>query len=221
MINEKKRSRSKRPFIQKEKRAKRKRDWGGGAAVVGSCSNESEAADSSIQLEAIARGKMIFENYYRLQQICDSDTDLDQLCESMCRPLPIAFRMCGAASRKDETDAVIQPVLSLLQEFPPRRVAGVLVQAPTYFPWCRAWQLGCDDRVLRAELRAGDPNSDLSRLARWLNAANTAGVASRQEVRHLQTSLFSHPCSHPCARGMSCANSTARGRPHLARIPLS
>jgi hypothetical protein len=190
-VIEKKRCRSKRPFIQKEKRAKRKRGWSGGEVAVAAF-NELDAVDSSIQLEAIARGKMIFENYYRLQQICDSDADLEQLCESMCRPLPIAFRICGALSRQAETDASLQPVLNLLQNFPSRRVAGVLVQPPTYFSWCRAWQLGCDDRVLRAELRAGDPNSDLARLARWLNAANASGVASRQEVRINQTRVAFH-----------------------------
>ena len=137
--------------------------------------------DSSSQLEAIARGKAVFAEYYRLQQICDSKEDLDQLCEAMRQPLPVAFRVCTAASRRDETDASMK-IVQLLKNFAPRRVAGVHVLAPTYFEWSNAWQLGCDDRILKAELRAGDPDSDLSQIARWLNTANTGGVISRQEV---------------------------------------
>ena len=177
-----KRCRSKRPFVQREKRAKRKRVWSG-ASPASIQSMQDDLTDNTAQLEAISQGKAVFFEYYRLQEICDSQEDLESLCNAMCRPLPVAFRVCGAYSRHDETEAALRPVLPLLRDFAPRRVAGVQVQPPTYFEWCRAWQLGCDDRVLKAELRAGDPDSDLSRLARWLNAANAAGVVARQEVR--------------------------------------
>jgi hypothetical protein len=135
-----------------------------------------------MQSETLYRGRDIFEAYYRLQQICDDNKDLKELCESMQRTLPISFRICSAASRIEETEAAIAPALSILKKFCPRQVAGVLVKAPTYFAWCRAWQLGCDDRVLRTEARVGDPNSDLSQFFRWLASAHFAGAVSRQEV---------------------------------------
>jgi hypothetical protein len=177
----KKPCRSKRPFLQKEKKAERKRAWGGGPSVS-VVSAQEDGVDSSAQLEAIARGKAVFAEYYRLQRICENTEDLEKLCESMRHPLPIAFRICSAASRRDETDAAMKDIQSILENFEPRRVAGVHVVPPTYFEWCNAWQLGCDDRVLKAELRAGDPSSDLSQIAKWLNSANAAGVISRQEV---------------------------------------
>ena len=60
---------------------------------------------------------------------------------------------------------------------------GITVHPPVKHTWVRggAWQMGCDDKILRAEAKGGH-EGDLVKLHAWLTKHNTSGVISRQEI---------------------------------------
>ena len=116
-----KRCRSKRATVQKQRKAKRRKMLGFGGAAPKDTQTE-DAWDSSLILEAAGRGKVAFEQYYRLQGICESESDLTELIDSMCRPLPIAFRVCNVSFRREEANAIMREANDLLENFTPRKV---------------------------------------------------------------------------------------------------
>ncbi|KAK3273882.1 hypothetical protein CYMTET_17904 [Cymbomonas tetramitiformis] len=61
------------------------------------------------------------------------------------------------------------------------RVDGLTVFKPVYFGWCGAWQLGCDDRLIRQASKQ-DKTSHLAQLQRWIAQHTANGVITRQEI---------------------------------------
>lgn len=178
-----KRQRSKRPAQREAKRAMKKARFGSKPKGAAAADDGVNAGDAEEAREAMTKGMKLFEEYYAKQEVL-AEEDLAEMVRVMKRPLPVAFRVCSLPSKKGEVDAAMREAESLLDEAAaPRRVQGITVQPPVRHGWVKggAWQLGCDDKILRTEAKGGF-DSELGKLHAWVAKHNGTGVISRQEI---------------------------------------
>eukprot|EP00854_Cymbomonas_tetramitiformis_P027736 gene27736-34244_t len=122
-----------------------------------------------------------FEAYYRAQRIIPDEEEFVRLLRCLYKPLPISFRVSAVTSRQLEVEAAMTQGRPFLHDAVQTRVDGLTVFKPVYFGWCGAWQLGCDDRLIRQASKQ-DKTSHLAQLQRWIAQHTANGVITRQEI---------------------------------------
>lgn len=131
----------------------------------------------------------MFQGYYQLQGLFESEDEWDVFMESLRRPLPVTFRVNRGLHSEELVEHCLARAQHILEpadrDLPFER--GARVARPQRLEWCDGVQLGVDRMVLKT-----GRSQYVKDLRRWLmlwgtlpshtGATTSAGVITRQEV---------------------------------------